>query len=516
MKNKIMIFGAMLLLVMLTGCREESDAVQNYVFNDGLAFKEAENSYAGKFKVLWKALNQNYAIWDYERNLGVDWDAVYDEFLPKYEALDKRDNVTDEELKELLEETVAPLHDGHFAAEMINHQTGGSVLVVPSSTRIQQRDDFEAAQNTTHNLKAYLPAKYGGFGDQILDYKEGNTTPSGVFMVAYMIPGIGYQWAKDHLNDPTLDEYYKEGLQTFINDFDMIYGLLINNQISLADAIQMYDQLVAVNQYLKIPGLLQSNFFGNQSIVVKYAHFKNNIAYFFASDFHLTPYLTKEAGDDDDPATQLLVSAVHNTWQAWFEKVQQLHASGQLKGVIIDLRNNGGGMLSDYPFVLGSLLPSGDFEIGFSRYKRGLGRYDYSPLSPFKFNSLEADHEAITEPIVILTNCGSVSMSEMTALGCRQLPNGTLIGKRTHGGLCSLLPDPSAYYQNYSGIIGVRGQTPVYLYIPQMVTMTKEKQILEGVGLYPDIEVDFDIQQYATTGRDSQLERALQYCTNGN
>ncbi|MBQ3629654.1 MAG: hypothetical protein II949_00265, partial [Prevotella sp.] len=113
MRNKIMILGAMLLLVMVTGCREESDVVQNYVFNDGLAFEEAQKSYAGKFKVMWKALNQNYAIWDYERSLGVDWDAVYDEFLPKYEALDQRTDVTDGELKDLLEATLAPLHDGH-------------------------------------------------------------------------------------------------------------------------------------------------------------------------------------------------------------------------------------------------------------------------------------------------------------------------------------------------------------------------------------------------------------------
>ena len=96
MKNKIMILGAMLLLVLVTSCREESDALQNYAFNDGLAFDKAKKSFAGKFKVLWKALDQNYGVWDYERSQGVDWDAVYDEFLPKYEALDQRDDVTDE------------------------------------------------------------------------------------------------------------------------------------------------------------------------------------------------------------------------------------------------------------------------------------------------------------------------------------------------------------------------------------------------------------------------------------
>ncbi len=434
-----MILGAMLLLVLVTSCREESDALQNYAFNDGLAFEKAQKSYAGKFKVLWKALDQNYGIWDYERSQGVDWDAVYDEFLPKYEALDKRDDVTDEELRKLLDETVAPLHDGHFVAQMQNHLTGTFVAASPSRTRQKERDDYEARQNTTHDLSAYLPAAFGGTGNQILDYKEADT--------------------------------------------------------HTADA-------------------------GEFGITVKYALFKENIAYLYLDGFNLSPYVVdeylQELFGQKDATTQFLALGVQQTWKAWYDKVQQLHASGQLKGVIIDLRNNGGGILNDFQFVLGSMLPSGGFQVGYSRFKRGVGRYDYSPLSPFKLKTLETAHETITEPIVILTNSGSVSMAEMTSLGCQSLPNGTLIGKRTHGDLCSLNTDPGIYYKNYSGIIGVRDVTPVWLYIPLMTTMSKEGQILEGVGLTPDIEVDLDVTQYQATGRDTQLERALQFCTTGN
>ena len=439
MKNKIMILGAMLLLVLVTSCREESDALQNYAFNDGLAFDKAQKSYAGKFKVLWKALDQNYGIWDYERSQGVDWDAVYDEYLPKYEALDKRDDVTDDELQKLLEATLAPLHDGHFAAQMENHQTGNFVVTVPSNTRTKERDDFEATQNTTHNLSAYLPAAFGGTGNQILDYKEADT----------------------HIAE-----------------------------------------------------------MGEYGITVKYALFKDNIAYFYFSGFYLTLYLNDEKYQKifgkANAATQQLALAVRQAWQAWFDKVQELHASGQLKGVVIDLRNNGGGMLDDNQYVLGSMLPSGGFEVAFSRFKRGVGRYDYSPLSPFKVPTLETAHETITEPIVVLTNCGSVSMAEITSLGCQSLPNGTLIGKRTHGGLCSLITNPGVYYQNYSGIIGEMNKTPIYLYIPHMTTISKEGKLFEGVGLTPDIEVDLDVTQYQATGRDTQLERALQFCTTGN
>jgi len=503
-------------MVLATSCREESDAVQNYAFNDGLAFKEAEESYAGKFKVLWKALDQNYAIWDYERSLGLDWDAVYDEYLPKYEALDQRDNVTDEELRTLLEETVAPLHDGHFVAQMQNHQTKNFVMVSPSRTRTMQRDDYVAARNTFHDLSVYLP---GGAASQILESKGGNTQFPGIIKTVYNTPGIGYQWAKAHVNDPALEDYQKHALQDFVKDFDNLYNQLIGG-LDVAIGIIMYDQLVEGYQYLEIPGLVSSDAFGDYAVDVKYALFKNNIAYFYFSGFYLSIYLNDEYFQQlfgqADPAVQQIGLTVRQAWQAWFNKVQELHASGQLKGVIIDVRGNGGGMLNDYQYVLGSLLPSGDFEVALSRFKRGVGRYDYSPLTPFKVKALEAAHEAITEPIVMLGNCGSVSMAELTTLGCQSLPNGLFIGKRTHGGMCSLVTDPSVYYQNYAGCIGERDKTPVWLYIPQMVTMSKDEQIFEGVGLTPDIEVDFDVTLYQTTGRDSQLERALQYCTTGN
>lgn len=516
-----MIFGAMLLLLMVTSCREESDAVQNYVFNDGLAFNEAKESYAGKFKVLWKALDQNYAIWDYERSQGVDWDAVYDEYLPKYEALDELDDVTDDDLKKLLEETVAPLHDGHFVAQMQNHKTGGFVMVSPSHLRRMQRDDYESSQHITHNMSAYLPVAAGGNGD-IMEYKEVNTQAIYQVVRAYRTSGIGYQWAKAQLATPTaLQPYEIEGLQSFVSDFDFLMAMVVGGKISYANAVQQYNQMAVIYQYLKIPGVYQiEDALNNYGITVQYALFKNNVAYLYFDSFGLSPYVDDEAFQEVfgnvDVAAKQLAQQVRDIWKTWFDKVQALHVSGQLKGVIIDLRGNGGGMLNDFQYVLGSMLPSGGFEVGMSRFKRGLGRYDYSPLVPFKAQTLEADHETITEPIVVLANCGSVSMAEMTTMSCQSLTNGFFIGKRTHGGLCALNKDPGIYYQNYAGIVGEQDKTPVFLYIPHMVTMSKENQIFEGVGLTPDIEVDFDVTLFQSTGRDSQLERALQFMNTQN
>ena len=116
MKHKIFfMIMAGLLMTTAWSCRQESDALMGYDHNEKLVFGDAETSFAAKFKVLWNGMNQYYAIWDYEAENGVDWDAVYDEYLPQFEALDKRDSVPDNELQALMAKVFDPLHDGHLS-----------------------------------------------------------------------------------------------------------------------------------------------------------------------------------------------------------------------------------------------------------------------------------------------------------------------------------------------------------------------------------------------------------------
>ena len=69
MKHKLFLLGALLLLLTVTSCRQESDALYSYGQN---GFQEANESYAGEFKLFWHAMNQNYALWDYEREFDLD------------------------------------------------------------------------------------------------------------------------------------------------------------------------------------------------------------------------------------------------------------------------------------------------------------------------------------------------------------------------------------------------------------------------------------------------------------
>ena len=442
MKNKLFLLGALLLMLTVTSCRQESDALYSYGHNDALRFDEANKSYAGEFKVFWNAMNQNYPLWDYERQFGLDWDAAYDEFLPRFEALDQRrendEEITDEEYQSLLEDLVRPLHESHMYAIFNNHATGKDITVNPSVLRIYDREDFNVA----------------------LDFDT----------------DLSYYW-----NEGRLSRYMSASTK--------------------ADSvIDLHPDYAEVG------------------IEIKSGVLDDGVAYLYFSDFDLSPYLSDWGYFTSASQTVLAQNqAIVDVWNNWFDQIQEMKKSGTLKGVIIDVRSNGGGFVNDFRFVLGALIPQGSsLQIGYHREKNGVGRYDYGPLLPDVRPSLSDPHETITEPIVVLTNCLSVSMSEMMAMGAKALSNARVVGKRSWGATGVLLNDPKYYSDTYAGCIGEEGKTSVYIYLPMCALFSLDNKCYEGVGIEPDIEVDLDVDLFNTTGCDTQLERALQYIENGN
>ena len=441
MKRYILFF--ILCTLALAGCRQKSDEVLSYVYNDNMAFGEAKKSYAAKFKVMWSGMSSNYALWDFEYEHGLDWDKVYDAYLPKFEALDKQqDPVTNEQLKALLDEVVAPLHDGHLAIQMQNHQTGNYVTSSPGYMRVMRERGEERA------------IVYGK--EPILDY--------------YQTSGKLKAYKKCSTTD--VDSTYS-------------YAPFLANPLS-----------------------------------VTYALFEDNIAYFgfnhFSLLFYVHPGLAAQKFSDADSTALAIITGIRDTWDAWFDAIQEHHTAGDLGGVIIDVRSNGGGLLADFQLVIGALVPSGGLYESNARFKHGTGRLDYSPILPQTMPTYEDEHVTVTEPIAVLCNCATVSMGEHTAYSAKVLDNARLIGTRTHGGF-STLASKETYTNNYAGYVGEQEVTPVFCYIPQEVALTLDNEILEGYGVTPDIEIPFDAATWNKgTGADNQIERALQFIRMGN
>lgn len=526
-KNKIMIWGAALIMMLISSCRSESDKLMTYDHNDPMAFKKADNSFAEKFKILWNGLNQNYAWWDYEEECGLDWDAVYDEYLPQFEALDNQETVTDDELQALIAKACSPLHDGHMAVFFENHKTGGEVAYMPGEDRIKKRDDYAIAQQFTPSLEYYSQVANG----EVEVDSEGqprvssfSTKPITLLMQFFLQPGVGYNWVKaqiaelNALSDLTAEQADKlDALKQLEDEL-----FILRRRGFDAAFISTFNDIARKYEFLDVPGLFYIDpGFMTFGLDINFALLKGNIAYLQFSDFHLTPYIKslddEQLFDTSNPVVQQQMAEVRGVWEEWFNTVQQLHKAGTLGGVIIDVRGNGGGLQYDSYYLTGSLLPEGGAQYGYSRFKRGTGRYDYSTLQIANQPTMEASlHEPITEPVVVMTNCMSLSMSEMTTLIVKGMPNGKQIGKRSRGGICGLHMDNTEFTNDYVGHIGERGKTAVYVYLPLMASYTLDMEVVDGVGIAPDIEVSLDEAKFNATGQDTQLDRALQFIRTGN
>ena len=529
--KRIYLIALAISALALTACRPTGDDLMSYGQNDMLAFLDANRSLSGEFESFWLAMNENYGIWDYEAENGLDWDDVYDTYLPKFEALDSakaQHKVTDRELYDLYSEFLDSLHDGHLMIQIKNLHTGNYFSISPAQSR-NMRERPEAYQNEKENitdLQAYCALD----DDDLYSALAYDATDSRLIIAevvdstcARLVRGAeAYVAGVDNAGGPNEfnDSIYAAMKQLIVYALrvQMAAKQPLDSQAKVKAVVNAYNSLcstyslLAIQLHVSTPDI-GSDLASDGLKFIRYALFNGNIAYLRFGGFFLTSYLTNAAPSDTTSLSYAYHRAVNRVWDKWFDAIQTLHANGQLGGVIIDVRNNGGGMMSDYQYVLGALMPSGGYESHSLRYKEGIGRLDFSPLVPFRFSTYAGEHEVVAEePIVILVNTHSVSMSELTTWGVKSQPNGYVVGTRTWGGLSGLNDNPATYSTSYSGGFGEYNVTPFYGYVPRFVSMFGDDlQILEGVGITPDLEKPLDVNLWQTQKRDNQLEAALDY-----
>jgi len=159
------------------------------------------------------------------------------------------------------------------------------------------------------------------------------------------------------------------------------------------------------------------------------------------------------------------------------------------KGLIVDLRENGGGAVSDIFEILSRFVEE-ETLTHYSRIKNGPGRNDFSEIEPVYI----VPHNGIryTNKVIMLTDRGTYSAGSLMALATKALPNITLIGDASGGGLG--LPNggqlPNGWNYRFS--------------ITQALTLDKSPDFEDGVP--PDIEVFFDFDDLT---KDEVLDRAI-------
>lgn len=178
-------------------------------------------------------------------------------------------------------------------------------------------------------------------------------------------------------------------------------------------------------------------------------------------------------------------------WDKTADEVYKKWKSGEIKGLILDLRDNPGGYLLSAVHIAEEFLSKGKLIV----------KQQYVDRSPKLYYS-ERNGKLIGIPLVILVNQGSASASEILAGALQDYKTATLVGEKTFG----------------KGSV----QEKIDLSRGAGIHVTVAKWILpdgrwiNGKGIEPDIKIELKTENgnTITKEKDNQFKKAIEQLFN--
>lgn len=174
-----------------------------------------------------------------------------------------------------------------------------------------------------------------------------------------------------------------------------------------------------------------------------------------------------------------------------YERIDDaIAAFGDKDGIVLDLRNNGGGSDTNADRIASRFMDE-ERIYRWVRYRNGSEHTDFNE---WRKSTISPEGTTNTKPLVILTNRRCFSSTESFILSLKERPEVTTIGGVTGGG---------------SG-------NPIFRELPNGWTfrlsswqmVDADFNFIEGVGIAPDEEVFIPVA-FANAGVDTILERAI-------
>jgi len=186
---------------------------------------------------------------------------------------------------------------------------------------------------------------------------------------------------------------------------------------------------------------------------------------------------------EDDIAYVRLFTFGDTTAEDMREAIKELMKE-EPNGMILDLRNNGGGYLDTAIEVVSQFI--GDGVVMIEEYGDGVrDTYEARPGG------------AATEiPLVVLINEGSASASEIVAGAVQDRERGYLVGMTSFG---------KGSVQNYSPLVNDQGAVRVTI----ALWLTPNERQIKDIGLEPDYVVEITEDDFLE-GLDPQLDKAIE------
>lgn len=254
------------------------------------------------------------------------------------------------------------------------------------------------------------------------------------------------------------------------------------------------------------PGHVQSKYtiYQNDTVFAISGTIDQHILYLYFKSFHLQEF--------SNPNDSYLTPALNFFFQRFTAD------SSQYNGIIIDVRNNYGGSISDIDFLLGNIVAQ-DIQFGYTRTKTGNGRLDYSPWEPATLTHQFGGRAlAPSQKIVVLADNWSQSAAEQLAMVIKVLPNSTFIGTTTWGAN-GPFQGAEDFVDFFAGTfnIGIETTSPTttqgYGIVKTSSFMFKyiNDSTYEGRGFPPDKLVPVSDSAALYSGIDAALDSAINF-----
>ena len=451
MKKALSLILIIVSLVLLSCCTVESVA--------------PDDSWESVFLQFWNEMNMEYVHFDNETDL--DWDDVYDKYLPLFRKLDYSDVNDTLTAFTYFKEIAINVDDGHF--QLIVRDNFSNCLMMSPATERKWMAATESGdsngfpdviwnRSTPSHIKSvdgtydkpYTSDTTSFYEAAIKDYSEvknllGNvdkTNPtewgnfhSGTNFLSY----IGYHFISFEQEDPNIDLTKEElAWNSFLDSFG-IGGFSYYYGVTSDHIFYFY-----FSSFIEYSGTPLSN-----GEIYKKGLTDEEIAKLNADTQSAYESLWKSSYGYDYSAYVPYIEGIYNMFEALKSigqtgKCRIKDSSGNVTeydvtGVIMDVRGNGGGDNTTLETIFGAFFED-ETKYAETRYKEGYNRYEYSPWMDLtiekKYCTAEKDYE---NPFVIITNGYSVSCSELSASIVKNLmKNGIVVGGTTYGATCTI------------------------------------------------------------------------------
>ncbi len=447
----------------------------------------ALDSWEGIFRQYWSVMNTEYVHFSHD---DTDWDEVYAEYLPLFRELDYAKQEDSLEAFRLFKEIAGDLKDYHY--NLIVYDNFGNSLY------------FNPAYE-----KKYADAVKNG---SIMDFPD-----------IYLYDEVEESYSCVSINKPDVpvSEDYLNSVKGYTEIKDM--GDKFHNSSShpFKETIEGGIKVFAFfseewKNFLTYLGFDNNNSYFDFDFF--FGITEDNVAYFTfswfaleASQFDIENLRTIAEYNALSEEEKVYVNDAVVKFRSILSAIAEITSTdccngSEIKGIVLDLRNNHGGYVSLIQALTGLFYRDCDTLIGYERYKNGYSRYDYTPYFECRttrfFNEMAAPEKDYERPVALLVNGFSISAAEITCMALKKLPSCHIYGDTTFGATCGLTSREVFHSGPYSS-------SKLYIYTTTEQFVDSNYKSHECTGITPDTVVK------PNKNNDDCFEKAVEWVLGG-